>query len=188
MESCVGGTEEGRRARKWRSWGPQVPQASLEASPGGLGLARSPPTTCSFISGQRALSRGPHALPSTTGQSLRAPRQGLRNGPEAATETSAVSSPRPGLNCQCGLGRGLLWARVQGGARGTHAGATKQPALSVPGPPGSQPSRSGQLGWEGRQGCPGFRSATDLFPQFIRLPPTPPGSAAPTSRGREGHT
>lgn len=38
--------------------------------PGGLGLARSPPVTCS-LSGQCALSREPQALPSTAGQPFR---------------------------------------------------------------------------------------------------------------------
>lgn len=128
----------------------------------------------------------PHALSSTAGQSLRAPRQGLRNGPEAATETAAVSSSRPGLDCQCGLGRGLLWAWVQGGVRGTHAGATKQPALSVPGPPGSQQSRSGQLGWEGRQGVQGSEVQLTCSPNSSGCPPHPQAARSQPQGGEKG--
>ena len=59
------------------------------------------PVTCS-LSGQRALSRvtGP-ALNSWP--TLQAPWQALGNGPEAAKETSAVSSLWPGFDWQCGL-------------------------------------------------------------------------------------
>ena len=75
--------------------------ASIGGSPWRPRAGAVSPVTCS-LSGQRALSRvtGP-ALNSWP--TLQAPWQALGNGPEAAKETSAVSSLWPGFDWQCGL-------------------------------------------------------------------------------------
>lgn len=82
-----------------------------------------------------------------------------------------------------------VWAlrRVQGqhhpGQGDTLGQPSSQPVCSRPS--GSQQSRSGRLGWRRRQDWPGSQHRTDLFPQFIWLPPHTPKQYGPASRRRE---